>query len=243
MCLSMMQFDRVHRAFGDPSDTLVHGYHQFSCINPWECTKVWSAVMRKLESVPQIWGLGMKGRSMSLKDMLFLGVHWASGYPSDTVVHGYHQFEGDIPWECTKVWSAVMRKLGSVPQVWGLGMKRRSISLKEMLLVGVLRASGFPFDNLVHGYHHFSCIIPWECTKFEALWWGNWKVCLKFEDRGWRVGPYPWRRCCLLVPIERLPAHPTPLFTGTISFHTFSWGCTKLWSVLMSKPATVPQIW
>ena len=53
-----------------------------------------------------------------------------------------------------------MRKLESVPQICGLGMKGRSISLKGMLLVGVFRASGFPFDNLVHGYHHFSCIIP-----------------------------------------------------------------------------------
>ena len=48
--------------------------------------------MRKLESVPQICGLGMKGRSISLKGMLLVGVHRAYGCPSDTLIHGYHQF-------------------------------------------------------------------------------------------------------------------------------------------------------
>ena len=35
-------------------------------------------------------------------------------------------------------------------------MKRRSISLKEMLFVGANRASACPSDTLIHGYHQFS---------------------------------------------------------------------------------------
>ena len=47
-------------------------------------------------------------------------------------------------------------------------MKRVSISLKEMLLVGVHRASGYPSDTLVHGNHR-SVFLHYFLRMFKSV--------------------------------------------------------------------------
>ena len=195
----------------------------------WKCTKVWSVLMRKLGSVPQIWWLEMEGRFFPMKGMQCFSVHRASGYPSDTLVHGYHPFSCVLLWKCTRVWSVLMRKLGSVPQIWWLMMEGRSLPMKGMQFVGVHRASGYPADTLVQGNSPCWCISYENVQEFEVFWWGNWEVCLKFDDWGWRAGSCPWRLCSLLVSIERLATQQTPLFTGTARFLVF---CVKMYRSL-----------